>query len=171
MTAHIIPVRSEFSGIADIYAHARAVRSRIFSAGKKPVKHVISTKKQITNALPLWERTPCFFDEHVIEYRIENALQKKLEPVPDGETLPARMTVNEIVVRFLQDRPGYKIKDLKSHNRSAKLARIRQEAMFEVKIKRPDLSYPSIGRWFGGRDHTTVLYGVKKIAAERGVVV
>lgn len=41
--------------------------------------------------------------------------------------------------------------------------RARQRAMFLARRLRPDRSYPDLGRAFG-RDHTTVLYGVRRVA-------
>jgi chromosomal replication initiation ATPase DnaA len=34
--------------------------------------------------------------------------------------------------------------------------------------QRPDLSLPQLGKMFGGRDHTTILYAVRKAGAYRG---
>jgi hypothetical protein len=39
----------------------------------------------------------------------------------------------------------------------------RQVAMFMIHELLPQNSYPQIGRFFGGRDHTTVLYAVRSI--------
>lgn len=52
--------------------------------------------------------------------------------------------------------------DLSSSSRSRNLARPRQIAMSLAKELTTN-SYPEIGRAFGGRDHTTVLYAVRKI--------
>jgi chromosomal replication initiator protein len=62
----------------------------------------------------------------------------------------------------------YKIKvgDMYSKKRPASIARPRQIAMYLAK-EMTQKSLPEIGELFGGRDHTTVLYAVRKIAAER----
>ena len=62
----------------------------------------------------------------------------------------------------------YKIKvaDMYSKRRPANIARPRQIAMFLAK-ELTQKSLPEIGQLFGGRDHTTVLYAVRKIGAER----
>ena len=52
--------------------------------------------------------------------------------------------------------------DLSSANRTRSIARPRQVAMSLAKELTTN-SYPEIGRSFGGRDHTTVLYAVRKI--------
>lgn len=59
----------------------------------------------------------------------------------------------------------YKIKhsELLSARRSADLVRPRQIAYYLAKTLTPH-SLPEIGRRFGGRDHTSVLHGVRKIA-------
>jgi chromosomal replication initiator protein len=53
-----------------------------------------------------------------------------------------------------------------SKKRPANIARPRQIAMFLAK-ELTQKSLPEIGELFGGRDHTTVLHAVRKIAAER----
>ncbi|MDO4706520.1 MAG: chromosomal replication initiator protein DnaA [Comamonadaceae bacterium] len=62
----------------------------------------------------------------------------------------------------------YKIKvaDMYSKKRPASIARPRQIAMYLAK-ELTQKSLPEIGELFGGRDHTTVLHAVRKIAQER----
>jgi hypothetical protein len=43
--------------------------------------------------------------------------------------------------------------------------RPRQIAMYAIRQLCPHMSFPAIGRLLGGRDHTTVFHGVKKIEA------
>ena len=52
--------------------------------------------------------------------------------------------------------------DLYSKKRSRNISRPRQIAMFLSK-ELTDHSYPEIGRFFGGKDHATVIHGVNKI--------
>lgn len=54
--------------------------------------------------------------------------------------------------------------DLLSARRTANVVRPRQIGMYLAKTLTPK-SLPEIGRRFGGRDHTTVLHAVRKIAA------
>jgi chromosomal replication initiator protein len=59
-----------------------------------------------------------------------------------------------------------KIADMYSKRRPANIAMPRQIAMYLAK----DLtqkSLPDIGELFGGRDHTTVLHAVRKVAEQR----
>ena len=49
-----------------------------------------------------------------------------------------------------------------SARRARNIARPRQVAMYLAK-NLTSLSYPDIGRQFGGRDHTTVIHAVKRI--------
>ena len=49
-----------------------------------------------------------------------------------------------------------------SARRSRDIARPRQVAMYLAK-NLTSLSYPEIGRQFGGRDHTTVMHAVKTV--------
>ena len=72
------------------------------------------------------------------------------------------ITVEEIQ-RQVANYYNLRASDLTSGRRSRNIAWARQIAMFLAK----DLTTKSlqdIGRIFGGRDHTTVLYGVRKVS-------
>lgn len=71
--------------------------------------------------------------------------------------------IQKMVVEYFNIRPS----DLTSSNRSRNIARPRQIAMSLAK-ELTNLSLPEIGKHFGGRDHTTVLYAVRKIDELRG---
>ncbi len=72
-----------------------------------------------------------------------------------------KVTMDEILKKTCE---YYKIRtvDLISQNRQRAIARPRQMAMYLCK-RLTQRSLPEIGRKFGGRDHTTILYGVRKI--------
>jgi chromosomal replication initiator protein len=72
-----------------------------------------------------------------------------------------RITVDEIQ-KTTADHFAMKQVDLLSERRTRAVARPRQIAMYLCK-QLTTRSYPDIGRRFGGRDHTTVLHGVRKI--------
>ena len=72
-----------------------------------------------------------------------------------------RITVDEIQ-KTVADHFNMKQADLLSERRTRAIARPRQIAMYLCK-QHTTRSYPDIGRRFGGRDHTTVLHGVRKI--------
>jgi chromosomal replication initiator protein len=52
-------------------------------------------------------------------------------------------------------------------SRTGPIVNIRHEAMALVYEKRPDLSLPQIGKFFGGRDHSTILHAVRKLGVHR----
>lgn len=58
--------------------------------------------------------------------------------------------------------------DMLSNRRTATIVRPRQIAMWLCR-KLTTRSLPEIGRHFGGRDHTTILYSARKIEADRQV--
>jgi chromosomal replication initiator protein len=76
-----------------------------------------------------------------------------------------RITIDEIQ-RKVAEHYNIRLADMHSARRSRNVARPRQVAMFLAK-QLTARSLPEIGRKFGGRDHTTVLHAVRKIAAER----
>lgn len=55
------------------------------------------------------------------------------------------------------------LSELEGDGRYRSIARPRQIVMFLMRRYCPHLSFPAIGRLLGGRDHTTILHGVKHI--------
>ncbi len=72
----------------------------------------------------------------------------------------------ENIQKTVADYYKIKIADMYSKKRPASIARPRQIAMYLAKDMTKK-SLPEIGELFGGRDHTTVLHAVRKIAEER----
>jgi hypothetical protein len=149
-------------------AHKAAIM-RIFGAGRRepPVNKiappvVIDTKPKHPAPKLVWVRQ---YNEHIIAFRRwQLAEETGREYVPRSE----RPDANAIIMEVLADFPGVTIDEIKGPRRQVRLVRPRQIAMYEVCKQRPDMSYPQIGRFFGGRDHTTCLHAVRKISQERG---
>ncbi|MEI7750492.1 MAG: chromosomal replication initiator protein DnaA [Candidatus Omnitrophota bacterium] len=59
-----------------------------------------------------------------------------------------------------------KVSDLRAKKRTVSIVRPRQIAMYLVR-ELTTHSFPEIGEYFGGKDHTTVLHSCNKIAGER----
>ena len=71
-----------------------------------------------------------------------------------------------IIRRIIQDTAkafGLSPRDLTGPRRFNDFVQARSIAMWLVRRTRRDLSFPRIGQFFGRRDHTTVLWAVKKI--------
>jgi chromosomal replication initiator protein len=62
---------------------------------------------------------------------------------------------------------GFDVDSLRGKSRQRPLVTARQIAMYVFR-ELTDLSYPSIARLFGGRDHTTVIHAVEKIQRQMG---
>jgi chromosomal replication initiator protein len=78
-----------------------------------------------------------------------------------------RVTIEEIQKR-VAEHYGIRIADMQSARRARAVARPRQVAMYLAKQLTPR-SLPEIGRKFGGRDHTTVMYAIRKIEDLRAI--
>jgi chromosomal replication initiator protein len=72
-----------------------------------------------------------------------------------------RVTIEEIQKR-VAEHYCIRMADMQSARRARAVARPRQVAMYLAKQLTPR-SLPEIGRKFGGRDHTTVMYAIRKI--------
>lgn len=71
-----------------------------------------------------------------------------------------RITMREIL-DLISDTYGFSIEELKGPRRTKGVVTARQHAMW-LMAQQPHLSLPQIGRFLGGRDHTTVLWGVRR---------
>jgi chromosomal replication initiator protein len=93
-------------------------------------------------------------------------LNSQLVEVALADLLPQRSDVQpgkiiELVAKEWQT----SVEALLGRDRSQKIAQPRQVAMYLLR-KETDASLPQIGEVLGGRDHTTVMYAIEKIAGE-----
>jgi chromosomal replication initiator protein len=68
----------------------------------------------------------------------------------------------EDIVKLVCKYCNTKIADIKSKRKNNSVLIPRQIAMYSIR-KVTNLSYPEIGRFFGGKDHSTVIHSIKKI--------
>jgi len=94
------------------------------------------------------------------------SIQLARDALKDLLSIQNRQISVENIQKTVADFYKIKVADMYSKKRPASIARPRQIAMFLAK-ELTQKSLPEIGELFGGRDHTTVLHAVRKIAAER----
>ena len=73
----------------------------------------------------------------------------------------------ELIQKIVCDYFGLKIQDIRAKKRTKEIANARQIAMYIAK-RNTNLSLSEIGRYFGGKDHATVIYACKQIEEKRG---
>ena len=88
------------------------------------------------------------------------------EALRDLLSIQNRQISVENIQKTVADYYKIKVSDMYSKKRPASIVRPRQIAMYLAK-ELTQKSLPEIGELFGGRDHTTVLHAVRKIAGER----
>ena len=144
----------------------------------------ILMKKAAAEGIPMSEDVAFFVAKHLRSNvrELEGALRKILAYVrfhgrevtidvarvalKDLLTIQNRQISVENIQKAVADFYNMKVADMYSKRRPANIARPRQIAMFMAK-ELTQKSLPEIGELFGGRDHTTVLHAVRKIADER----
>lgn len=144
----------------------------------------ILMKKALTEGLPLSEDVAFFVAKHLRSNvrELEGALRKILayvrfhgkeitieiakEALKDLLSVQNRQISVENIQKTVADFYNIKVADMYSKKRPANIAKPRQIAMYIAK-ELTQKSLPEIGELFGGRDHTTVLHAVRKIAEER----
>jgi chromosomal replication initiator protein len=123
-------------------------------------KHLRSNVRELEGAL---RKILAYSKFHGREITIELTR----EALKDLLTVQNRQISVENIQKTVADFYNIKVADMYSKKRPANIARPRQIAMYLAK-ELTQKSLPEIGELFGGRDHTTVLHAVRKIAAERG---
>lgn len=144
----------QFESSAQLRAHYAAVRERIHGPQVPP--RFIKVKVETAIERPPPEELP--------------------EPPPtvvDGQTWDAPFVTYGPNLNFVQaawipilkaccEYFHFTKNDMLSPRRHAPLCHARQVAMYLI-WARTEMSYPDIGKKLGGRDHTTILHGVRKI--------
>ncbi|MFT3892600.1 MAG: chromosomal replication initiator protein DnaA [Anaerolineales bacterium] len=91
------------------------------------------------------------------------SLTPNLVEVALADLLPQKRNIaSSKILEYVSNREGIAVDDLIGQNRSAKIAIPRQLAMYLLRDMN-EISFPQIGEILGGRDHTTVMYGIKKV--------
>jgi chromosomal replication initiator protein len=85
-------------------------------------------------------------------------VRETLRDLPDADRPVSVATIKQVVSEAF----GIPVPELESAKRSQVVVAPRQLAMYLCR-ELTDATLPAIGREFGGRDHTTVLYAVQKI--------
>lgn len=78
-----------------------------------------------------------------------------------GGSIRARSIIADMAMQN-----GYTVAQMVGPERKRDLAWLRQDAYREVRAK-TSLSLPQIGKVFGGRDHTTILHGIRASEARQ----
>jgi chromosomal replication initiator protein len=79
---------------------------------------------------------------------------------------PERRISIEAVARAVVERYSLQLSELKRKTNAHEISRPRQVAMYLAR-ELTGASLPEIGRWFGGKHHTTVLHSIRKIESLR----
>ena len=82
---------------------------------------------------------------------------------PAGEGVLSIPVIQSEVCRYY----SVTLDEMNGDKRTRRIVRPRQVAMY-LSRELTDASLPAIGRAFGGRDHTTVMYAVQKVASQMG---
>jgi len=111
----------------------------------------------------IWNR---LFNAHVDAYHAAQEFQRYCEAT--GEVFIPRAKEQRVwIPRIIEECArhfGVSVLDIKSARRTRQVVKPRQVAMYFARTMTPR-SLPDIGRLFGGRDHTTILFSVRRVNA------
>jgi chromosomal replication initiator protein len=107
-------------------------------------------------------RVQAFAAVHQRQVDAEEAARLLADIIPAGTRKPINV---ERIQALVADYYNVTLEDMKSKRRDKHIVFPRQVAMFLVREETPS-SLPTIGKAFGGRDHTTALHSIEKIANE-----
>jgi hypothetical protein len=140
--------------------HYAEVRKRLY--GKPAQAKVIPPAPKIEQPAfipkflhlqPLWKREYIHFDAHIHDWRIE---------------LLARSSPLKAYIIRRSAELGYNFDHTMKRSRKREIVDVRHLIMWEIKrLVKPSISYPELGRLFGGYDHTSCLSAVRRIDRKR----
>ena len=145
------------SGALRDKAPARNKSASLRDAESFPVIRPIKAKQIIE-----WQINDIHFDEHVKDWRLA---MLSLQGAP----------MKAYIMRRSREL-GFAYHEIVGTSRKRPITQARQLIMWEIKtIVRPGkvqgepdyISYPEIGRLFGGKDHTSVLHAVREVQARK----
>ena len=121
------------------------------------VTHVTNNIRELEGA---FNRVTAYASLNQTELTIEDAERVLGDIVKSGK----RQVTPTLILETTAARFNFTVKELQAQDRRRPLVMARQIAMYLFR-ELTDLSYPEIAKEFGGRDHTTIIYGCDKIKA------
>lgn len=121
--------------------------------------HIKSSIRELEGALTKLVAFSTLSHQKLTVEFAEDTLKDLISPDDKREITP------ELIIQIVADHFNLTPEDIISHKRNADISKPRQIAMY---LCRTMTSTPleQIGRYFGNRDHTTILHGYKKIGKE-----
>jgi chromosomal replication initiator protein len=93
-------------------------------------------------------------------------LTSDLVEIALADLLPQKRNISSNkIIDTVAEYEGVEVDDLLGQNRSAKISKPRQIAMYLMR-EINETSFPQIGEVLGGRDHTTVMYACEKVSKD-----
>ncbi len=128
-------------------ANIKAVRARIAAAAYRS-KSNAKPKPLISSEWtkrPMWKQQDLQFDWHVLSFKVQD------RTAPHIKWMKQRCVELEVTYGQMIGMRG-----------SNEVAIVRMRMYSEMKEQFPELSYPSIAKAFGGRDHSSVHSGIRR---------
>lgn len=88
-------------------------------------------------------------------------------PITPAERKPPRSLVLALI-REVAEKHGLTVAKITGNERTPRISHPRQEAFYRLRVDLR-MSRPEIGNIFGGKDHTTVLHGIRAHAKRTGL--
>jgi hypothetical protein len=160
----------EYTSAADMRRNAALIRSRMWGKQVKPAPRVARPECDASYHVTLYRA----YRENLIAGLVVSksyAATGATEYCPYSSelklniTLPPK-TMRDIAMEVLARFPGVTLADIQGSRRTKLFTFPRHVAMYEIARQMPHKSYPEIGRFFGGKDHTSVLHSVRKMKAK-----
>jgi len=123
-------------------------------------RHVTSNIRELEGALVRAILYASMNQEALTRATAAKALSDVFAPSDPSLTMPD-------ILRVTAQQFGLSPDDLRSKGRRQELVVARQVAMYLIR-EMTSHSYPEIGQFFGGRDHSTVMYAVQKVGDQLG---
>ena len=123
-------------------------------------KNIKSNVRELEGAL---NRLLAFANLGNVEINMEIAqreLQNIISPDKPKEITP------QLIIEVVSDHFNISVDQMISKNRSCDISKPRQIAMYLCKTMVSEVSLDTVGSLLGGRDHSTIIHGVKKITDE-----
>jgi hypothetical protein len=145
--------------LEQLHSEHKARRARLFTSGKveRPEPKQAEPRDYKPLPPPRYIKPITYLQGVNLTRRVLRIVEISLERRLLTKTSSLQEVLDAVGSHFLVSKM-----DILSQRRDARVVRPRQIVYFLAKELTP-MSYPEIGRRIGGRDHTTVLHGVRKI--------